>query len=266
MKLHVLGLAGAAIAVSMLGLGSQNTASGAVIITSNYAVGQVAHGTSNATYDTYGGTGLPASHLVNATQGNNYNRLQINYNASGNDATFSQGISQGRDGSLYSYALHDSNMTFTVSVNTSYTLSGYYHVEDPGTSSGSVDYFSQLARIYPLTNDPAQSLSFSYQVSNNTTDESFVLNGLGGDAYSDFSGSLTGELIAGGEYYWRTYIVFQDNKGTGDGAIATGNFTLTLGNGVSAVPEPSSITMWCLGAIGMAFVRRRRNKQHTPTV
>lgn len=258
MKLDLLGLAGAAIALSMLGLCPQNTASGAVILTYNSAVGQAAHGTDPPTYDTYSETSLPASHLVNAIQESNYNRLQIDYTASGNNATFSQVISQGRDGNLSSYALHDSNMTFTVSENTTYSLSGNFQVEDSGASSGYVHYSSQLSRIYPLTNHLAQSLSSENQTSVNTTNESFVLGGLGGDHYSDSSGSLTGELVAGGEYFWRTYIVFQDNKDEGNRAIARGNFTLTLGNGATPVPEPASLAMWVVGALGMSFVGRKR--------
>jgi hypothetical protein len=255
MKLDLLGLAGAAIALSTLGLCPQNTASGAVILTSNYAVGQAAHGTDPTTYDTYSETSLPASHTLNAAQESNYNRLQINYNASGNNATFSQEISQGRDGSLYSYALHDSDMYFTVSANTTYTLSGYYHVDDPGTSSGYVAYYSQLVRADGVL---PQSLSYSYQISDNTTDESFVLGGPGGDSVSQVSGSLTGELVAGGEYFWKTYIVFQGNKDEGNGAIARGNFTLTLGNGAAPVPEPAALAVWVVGALGMSFVGRRR--------
>ncbi len=261
MKLHLIGISAAVITMSMIETGFVSDTYAGVNITSNYVVGEVAYGTTNATYDTFSGTEFPASHLLDATQGSNYNRLQIDYNALGNDATFSQVISQGRDGTVDSYALHNSNMTFTVSENTTYTLSGYYHVDDPGTSKGSVNYFSQLVRIFPITNDPPQLLSYSYQISDKTTDESFVLGGLGGDSFSDFSGSLTGELVAGGEYYWRTYIVFRANGDTTDSALATGNFTLTLGNGIAAVPEPASLAMWGLSVIGMMVARRKRKVQ-----
>ena len=239
---------------------SPNAADGGMIITSNSLTAELINNPSfGAKSVTYNGTSIPTSHLVDATAGDFYSRIQVDYTASGGGETLSHKFFQKRDGDFGDNSQgFASEMLFTVDANTTYSLSGKFDVTDVTSSSpGSVHFVGYLFDATTST-----YLFLSEQSSRETANESYVLGGIGGDWSNDLAGSLTGNLIAGHIYKWHSLASIIAYTVTGDGgASAEGDITLKIGSGGSAVPEPSSIAMWSLGAIGMMFARRKRQQK-----
>lgn len=208
-------------------------------------------------FDSFSGTSIPLSHLVDATDGSYYSRIQLDRVQSGSDVTISNEFFQKRDGG-YDHSGGESRTHFTVDADMTYNLSGTYSVTDV-TSPGIV-FFDAL--LYDLT--AGLQLFGSQTESRDTTNESLVLGVGGGDYFNAAHvGSVSGNLIAGRTYQLYFHAFTRAAAPSGDGgAIATGNVTLQLGSGVDAVPEPASLAMWGLGALGMAIqVRRRKRRQ-----
>lgn len=252
MKFKVLWIAGLMLAGT--GFVPPDAAQGAMVISDNYNYARLNNPSGSSTTDTFSSTSFPTSHLVNAAGGDFYSRIQVDYAQSGGGETLSSDITQKRDGDVYDYSHEYSYTDFTVTANTTYNLSGYYNVHDV-TSSGRV-YFQTY--LYDYTN--GIHLSYDIQESYNTLNENIVVGGAGGDSWNGSIGSLSGNLIAGNtyQYYWETLIqAYPDGDG---GASASGNFTLVLGSDTAAVPEPASIAMWGIGALGMMFARRKRRQ------
>lgn len=150
-------------------------------------------------------------------------------------------------------------MLFTVDANTTYSLSGKFDVTDvTSPSPGSVHFVGYLVDLTTTT-----YLFLSEQFSRETANESYVLGGNGGDWGNSLAGSLTGNLIAGHNYKWHSLASIVAYTVTGDGgASAEGDITLKIGSGgTTTVPEPSSLAMWGIGALGMMFARRKRQKK-----
>ena len=252
MKFKILWIAGLMLAGT--GFVTPDAAQGAMVISSNSNYAWLQNPSGGDTTDTFSSTSFPTSHLVDATEGDFYSRFRVDYAQSGGGETLSSDLTQRKDGgeNIVSYGFSDTE--FTVTANTTYNLSGYYNVLDV-TSSGKV-YFQSSLYDYSTNS----YLSYDYQYSENTLNENFVVGGAGGDSYNYSLGSLSGNLIAGNtyQYYWKAYVY--SHPDADGGASAVGNFTLVLGDGAAPVPEPASIAMWGLGALGMVFARRKRRQ------
>lgn len=252
MKFKVLWIAGLMLAGTEFV--TPNTAHAGMVIASNGNYADLKRLSGGYATDHFSSTSFPTSHLVDATGGEFYSRIQVDYAQSGEGETLSSDLTQRKDGEIDDFSSGASRTSFAVTANTNYYLSGDYNVQDM-TSSGEVYLYSYLLDI---TN--GIFLSVDLQVSHNTRNEHFVLGGSGGDASNYSPGSLSGNLIAGNtyEYYW--YATIHGYPDADGGASAVGNFTLVLGDGAAAVPEPASITMFALGALGMMFARRKRQQ------
>jgi len=215
----------------------------------------------NDAFDSYSGTAIPASQLVDATSGNNQNwsRVQLDYTQSASGATLSHGISLNREGGIRDYSRYQANsLEFTVDAATNYDASGFINVSDVGASLSGLVFFRAFLR--DVTNNV--TLFDSFQHSENTHDENFILGELGGDSKFDYmQGSLTGFLTTNVTYEWYSDMYLQAYPDADLGASASGDFTLKLGDGGSfnAVPEPASFAIWGLGALGVVIARRRKH-------
>ena len=158
---------------------------------------------------------------------------------------FSMQSTNVRTGDIFDDSLSYAEAEFTANSNMSYTAS---HV-----------FFNSSGRQYLLgfLYDVTDSV-YLYQGSeqHNGTATMTVGSNLGNEG-NYFAGSLTGNLIAGHQYFWlglgQTY-VYPD---TDNGAFAGGTHSLQFGSG--SVPEPTMLSIWgSLGIIGLIFSGRRR--------
>lgn len=232
-----------------------SVAAHAITITSNNVYASVNSSDGSADGHFYG-TSIPTSLLIDATAGEFYSRMQIDYFGSGNQVTLLTTFDQKRSGDVY-HAFADGNdatMYFTADANTTYSLSGAY--SSTGVSSAGQVYFS--SNLYDQT---AGSYNFyNYQSSVYTLNENFVLGGVDGDIYNGLSGSLTGSLIAGHSYEWIYEAVTTRNYDhTDGGATATGFLRLDIGGGAtSSVPDGGgTLAMIGMALTGLAALRRK---------
>jgi len=189
-------------------------------------------------------TSLPFDGSHVATQGGSHSRAAYHL---GLDAiTISS--SGTRAGSLDSRANVQPTIFFSVSVDTSYSISGAFSVDDAGLSGK----YAELT--VTLTDLNTSAVMFhSAQASRGVTDLSFVLGGSAGNRINQLTGSATGLLTAGHQYslYYGSSI-YADNSG--DPASFVGSF------GMQLVPEPSSIALFSMG--GLALVIGAMRKRH----
>lgn len=257
MTFHGLLLAGATMGAAMLGLSSPKAAVGGAIILSNNVLAVDVNQEQQSDAVVFNGTSIPTSRLVEASAGSSYSRIQVDYTASASGTTFSNDLSQRRDGDFFAFTNGlDNSMLFTVDANTSYSLFGFYDVTDV-SSAGKVRFHSTLMDV-----SASNALLFeSAQESLSTMNESFVLGGAGGDSININSGSLTGTLIAGHSYAWFFQAFMQARPTADDGASALGNVSLILSDGgTNPVPEPTSIALFGIGAIGLIVFHRRKRR------
>ncbi len=244
-------LAAATIAISTLGPGSHKTTFGAAVFTSYYVSLDLQ---AELAYmnPSYSGTSIPPNPIVvESPLGNYYSSVQVDFNASGDDATISNGFSMNRSGVNGDWARGNSQIYFTVSTDTAYSVEGYIN-QNGGSSEAYIELGSHL---YDFTVPQWLFTSSNYSFISPTEITTVTL------------GSQTGTLLAGHNYGWFTSEITDTNYYDDDGGEASGNITMTLGAGVtssgSSVPEPASLAMWGLGAIGMAFARCRRNRRNS---
>jgi len=205
--------------------------------------------------DSFSGTSIPSSQLLDVTRGGYYSRNQIDYTGAGNQVTFLNTFNQKRDGADGRYTDSYQQIDFTVSADVGYSLSGDFHLSDV-TTSGYVYFYSRL-RDYNGT-----LLAFSTQVSKATQNENFVIGGAGGDNSNSNFGSLTGTLLAGHTYQFG-YEAYSKADGDDGGATATGFVRLDIGGGApsNAVPDGGTtlallgLTLTSLAALRRKFTR-----------
>lgn len=141
-------------------------------------------------------------------------------------------------------------LTFTVSQDTSYRLSGAFGEQGKSWILSQATLIDKANTQQPLFEDVSES-----QVSSN---EHFVLGVANdGDRSNSTAGSLSGNLTAGHTYQLFFHEYIYDLYYPDPGATAAGSLRLEIGN-VPAVPEPAMLTIWSLGALSCAVAACHR--------
>jgi PEP-CTERM motif len=188
-------------------------------------------------------TSSPDAGSVTSVDGTN--SATINYDLS--DLGFGVDFDLTRDAPYLSQARSSLLIYFSPSVNMGYSISGTFASDG---SDSDVQLFVELLDLSLSQEDYVVFLS--YQESQATAAESFVVGESGGDTYNDLIGSLTGTLIA--DHLYR----FQGIAGVGaypsaasGSANGTGFVTFAL------VPEPGTGLLLMAGLIVLCQRRRR---------
>jgi hypothetical protein len=243
-----------AVAASFAALG---TAKGAITITAGYNNVFALHG-SGAFFEENSDTfdSLPETGLLAATAGLWHAKTSYDLREQGGQTTLDWEFVHTRAGYSFSVAKSYGYIHFIPDEDTSYSISGLYNVTGGPPSR-------QVVTLLDLTTGHDDLLDRYHLHSLNrsivTQDQSLVVGTPTGDVSNVF-GSTTGTLTAGHTYeLYYSYEV--DAPLAGDlGAIAVGNLNLTLAE-PAAVPEPASLAIWTLGALGCAIGTYRRRKR-----
>lgn len=144
------------------------------------------------------------------------------------------------------YAMSDAQIIFSSDTNLTYSFSGAYSSNDPGGRTTSLQ-----AWIFDFTT--FEFVFQSWQRSQTTPNESFVVGGLGGDEINDLIGSPTGTLLAGHQYQFFAAgrIAVPQSATAPSTAHGTGYVTVTF------VPEPSLGSLLIAGIAALAAATRR---------
>ena len=151
-----------------------------------------------------------------------------------------------RPPALNDWAQSLGDIFFSVDQDVDYEASGSYTVID--SDGRLISYQSQLIDL-----TSGMVLYESRQESRSTPNESFTLGGSGGDFGNTSSGSLTGMLIGGHDYYF-FYDALIQALPTASTTVATASGFLSL----NFVPEASTGVLVLFG-IGVAAAQRRKS-------
>jgi hypothetical protein len=183
--------------------------------------------------------------------GNSSANLTYNLREEGGQVILDWRFDDARDGASNSYADSFGHLIFTVDADTAYDLSGVYTLD-----GGSRVY----QRVYLHDITAGEYAAFSYNESYATENQVLQVGQASGGINNVF-GSTTGTLVAGHRYEFGYEYLIHAYPNADSGATALGQLNLTLGApALSAVPEPATLTLWGLGALGCAAVRYRRRK------
>ncbi|HWA24846.1 MAG TPA: hypothetical protein VG734_04155 [Lacunisphaera sp.] len=206
----------------------------------------------------FNGTAIPTSQNLDITLGAYYTRTQIDYSGSGDNVTLLNTFDQKRSGNLYDYGRgYDAYMIFTAAGSATYSLSGAFGATDVSTAG----YLFLYAELYDIT--ASSYLTYTYQYSQSTLNESFVLGGAGGDMGNGFYGALNGSLIGGHQYQWYYNVVSEAYPDSDGGAAATGFVRLDIGGGAPTAVSDGGTTLGLLGLAALGLTARRRRRTGT---
>ena len=209
--------------------------------------------------DTYAGTTIPASQTLNISNPSEgtFSEIVLDYSELGDVTTFSNDISQRRNGGVndFTQALN-SGLFFAPEANATYELSGFFGVSDLGISeSGTVVLEATLTDT-----TSGMVLFSSIQQSTSTHDQSFSLGGSAGDTSNLFIGSLTGTLDPTHVYRWDWSALSQAAPDMDGGAEAEGFMNLVIDESAvsSGVPDGGQTLMLLgLSLFGLAYAKRK---------
>ncbi|XOV89945.1 MAG: hypothetical protein ACFHX7_08660 [Pseudomonadota bacterium] len=203
---------------------------------------------------TFGSESLLA--VENAT----FARLESNWADTGAGALFDFDVAMQRSGLANAYSeVREDGLRFTVSQDTSYSISGALQVDDVGSVAGRVYAYVTLRDL-----TANQWLFIDRSESIVTTDELFVVGALNdGDYFNNTYGNLSGLLLSGHAYQFGFHYWLQSDQGANSGASATGCVTLALGGATGAgscgpaiaVPAPGALALFGLGLVLLAWRR-----------
>ena len=225
-----------------------------------------------------GGTGfsvtsmhtIPGTADTSSVRGESYSVANLDFSGDGDLASlyfaFNQKWSAGEMG-----AGVVNNMWFSANSDAVYDFSGVYQVTDFGNVAGKVvlSFYVQDQTMRALLSQQAQTdeerqasnensiIARSSQISQSTLNETLRLGETGGDT-SNFTKSLSGNLIAGHVYETYFAIYTQSSPSANGGTTAYGNVTFAFGRtAASGVPDDSyTIALVGLVFLGFACVRR----------
>lgn len=171
---------------------------------------------------------------------------QYNFGTSGLQTDLDFQFQHVRSGLQYAYDYSQGSLTFSLTNNGTYDLTGDYKLFG-------ADYVGMQVTLYDQTT--STMLFENQQASVDTPNESFTLGGVGGDLTPTLSGSPSGSLI-GGHVYELTYL-YMINSDLSDASFnaATADGYLHLVT-KEEIPEPATLALLIAG-LTPALGRRR---------
>lgn len=201
-----------------------------VLIGIDQTYAQVSNGSSSNTADPVNTGGTVAI----ATLPGYSSSTVSNFSTAGDSAIFSADFIHSRQGDQFGIAYGFGAALFTTDVDVAYSASGAY--SSSNGDSGLVSY---------LYDNTTSAYVFSSYQESFYGPAVFILGGTAGNYGNSFTGSLTGNLLAGHTYIWLGAASTGGYPASDLGAEASGNVSLTIGT----VPEASSAIAWCLVAL-----------------
>ncbi len=168
------------------------------------------------------------------------------------DSTFGDFSRSGASGQR---ATAEGHIEFKVDTFSSYMIDGFFSVDDVGTSAGTVELEIRLLDITAGAGSPTTIYS-SYQKSIMTTDQMFGVDGSAGDELNEGFGAPAGMLDPSKHYAFKFLVNSLATDSTTAPATASGKLTFA----VTAVPEPSCMTLLLFGS-SVFMLRKRRQSE-----
>ncbi|MCA9193888.1 MAG: hypothetical protein KDB03_19085 [Planctomycetales bacterium] len=151
-------------------------------------------------------------------------------------------------------ATAEGHIEFKVDALSTFLLDGFFSVDDVGSSSGVVELEAHLVDITLGATHPSAIFS-SYQLSKTTTDQTFMIGGMGGDDTNALLGTPMGILEPGKRYALIYLANSLATSSTTDAATASGAISFKV---VSSVPEPGIFQTLLAGCLVLLGWRRTR--------
>jgi hypothetical protein len=178
--------------------------------------------------ETYTDTSIPASEVITAQVGSIRSTTVVDFRTVGNSNIFDFDLDHVRGSSSGSNADTIATIEFKATKDMTYRIEGNYSL------SGNLKIYLD---VYIFNRTDGDFLFRNYQLSENTTNESFTLGSSSGDNGNLLEGNLTGNLIGGRVYEIYLRAIIQVIGGDSDsGASATGGVTFTIENPVLVPP------------------------------
>jgi len=190
---------------------------------------------------------LPYVDTDSVTNGSASSTTSYNFS----QAMFGLTMSQSRPGTLDSRADSVGSIFFSVTQDVLYGLAGSYSSVD--SNPRQVLLFAKLTDV-----DTSAVLFSSEQISRSTANQSFVLGGTSGDFSNTLSGSSSGTLTSGHRYVLEYQSGLYAHQADPDGAIATGNLTLSLTPTGTPLPTAACAGLMLMGVMNLRRSRRGR--------
>ena len=200
-----------------------------------------------------------------STLGGTEGSVLYDFMTDGDNDSFHFEIDFYRSGSIDSQANSYADIHFQVTEESWFDFAGTFWLEGTGQ-------IHVQARLRDLTIGGGWDgfIYYSSQLSENTADQVFHIDGLDGDLSNNRIGTLPGALLPGHEYLMQYSFSIITPVGGDAGANAHGllDFSITSGNvPPSPIPEPSSVLTWLgLSGIGLLAAHRRRKQKRQETV
>ena len=215
-----------------------------------------ARNTSDSQSITVDSSALPFIATLDATTlGGTEGSVSIAHIATGSVASFQADFSLALTDALDSRVSAFESVRFTVTEASLFSASGFLSLSGNARMALAVEL-----RDFTLGGGIEGIIYRSVQISELSQNGLFVVGGQAGTTANNFRGQLPGVLLPGHDYEAFWAIDVQNGYASDQvGATAFGSLDFNITPGVPvAVPEPTAIALWSIGAISMGFVARRK--------